>query len=109
MITIHYARHNYNIENSVQTNIKPFQKYVNSLNKPNNIVLDCINYNNLSSSDISEIAQLFGNYLSSVYTSVLPLFNGEVPLPTDGSNKDFNLSSCIIDLNEIVNLLFKFD
>lgn len=105
MITICHDQYISNIENSIQTNIKPFWNYVNSLKKSNNSVLDCVNYNNSSSTNIIETAQLFANYFSSVYTKYHSLFNGAVPLPSDVSNNYLNLCSWTIDLNEIVDYL----
>jgi len=105
LITISHDQYISNIENSIQTNIKPFWNYVNSLKKFNNSVPDCVNYNNSSSTNISETAQLFANYFSSVYTKDHPLFNGVVPLPSDVSNNYLNLCSWTIELNEIVDYL----
>lgn len=77
--------------------------------KSNNSVPDCVNYNNSSSVNILESAQLFANYFSSVCTNDLPLFNGVVPLLSNGFNKYLNLSSWTIDLNEIVDYLNSLD
>jgi len=60
-----------NNENSIQTNINSFWKYVNSPKKTNSILLGCVKYDNSSSSNISETVQLFANYISSVYVSDL--------------------------------------
>jgi len=105
LITICHDQYISNIENSIQTNIKPFWNFFNSLKKSNNSVPDCVNYNNSCSTNISETAHLFANYFSSVYTKDIPLFNGVVPLPSDVSNNYLNLCSWTIDLNEIVDYL----
>lgn len=104
LITISHAQHISNIENSIQTNIKPFWKYVNSLKESNNAISNCVNYND-KSSDISEPVQLFTDNFSSVYLPDLPEFNGEIALLTNGSNNDLNLSTLAIDLHEIVDYL----
>jgi len=98
------------LENSLQINIKPFWNYVNSLKKTKNNVPDCMNYNNVTSINISETVKLFADYFSSVYVSSSLNSNEVVTLSTLSSNDNhINLSSWSIDTDEIYEYLTSLD
>lgn len=81
------------IENSIQTNIKPFWKFVNTLKKNVCNILESVKFKNSSSSNIQENAQLFADFFSSVFECDLSqLFVHNQP-SGDYSNNILNLSS----------------
>lgn len=54
LISFCHAQNITNLENSILTSIKPFWKYIKPMKKTNNVVPDCENYHNHSSSNTSE-------------------------------------------------------
>jgi len=98
------------IENSFQINIKPFWNYVNSLKNTKNNVPNCMNYNNVTSTNISETVKLFVDYFSSVYVNS-SLNSDEVETLPNLSSIDnhINLSSWSIDPNEMYEYLTSLD
>lgn len=95
------------IEDNVQTNIKFFWKYVNSLKKKNNTnIPDIVSYNGILSSNDQEKVQFFANYFSTVYVKPTNL---NTTTSTLYSNNNLNLHVWSISEHEIYEHLNSLD
>uniref|UniRef100_A0A2S2NJ55 Putative RNA-directed DNA polymerase n=1 Tax=Schizaphis graminum TaxID=13262 RepID=A0A2S2NJ55_SCHGA len=104
-----YSENLRHIENSIQTNIKPFWKYINTLKKNVSNIPESVKFKNSSSSNIQENAQLFADFFSSVFDSDLSKSFVHNQPSGDFSNNLLNLSSWYINKSEIYEYLNSLD
>jgi len=88
LISLTYSQFMANFEDNIQTNIKFFWKFVNSLKKKNTNITDIVSYNEILSSNDKEKVQFFANYLFTVYVESTNL---NATTSTLFSNNNLNL------------------